>query len=160
MSTLLRARNLGGIDLGGLAEWYAADPARWPGPPGFNPARRWYSRLAAADDHEAWLLTWLPGQSTDLHDHGGAAGAFTVLDGHLTEATPTAGAPVRLAKRSYGPGATRRFGPRHVHQIVNSGTVPAVSVHLYSPVLTRMTRYAVEHGVLRTVAVEQAGRDW
>ncbi len=155
MSTLLRAH-----DLGGLAEWYAADPTRWPARPEFHPDRRWYARLALAGDHEAWLLTWLPGQATDLHDHGGAAGAFTVLEGHLTEATPTGGPGVELAERSYGPGATRRFGARHVHRIVNSGTVPAVSVHVYSPVLTRMTRYAIDGGALRIAGTEQAGRDW
>jgi predicted metal-dependent enzyme (double-stranded beta helix superfamily) len=155
MSTLLRAR-----DLGGLAEWYAADPAIWPTPLRFEPTRRWYSRLARTDDHEAWLLTWLPGQSTELHDHGGVAGAFTVVAGHLTEATPTRDPQVELVERSYGPGATRRFGAQHVHQVVNSGSVPAVSLHVYSPVLTRMTRYAIEDGELRTLAVEQAGRDW
>ena len=105
-------------------------------------------------------LTWLPGQSTELHDHGGVAGAFTVLGGHLTEATPTRGPQVELVERSYGPGATRRFGAQHVHQVTNSGSVAAVSVHVYSPVLTRMTRYAIENGELRTLAVEQAGRDW
>src|SRR6266545_669129 len=97
MSTLLRAH-----DLGGLAEWYAADPTRWPARPEFHPDRRWYARLALAGDHEAWLLTWLPGQATDLHDHGGAAGAFTVLEGHLTEATPTGAPRVELAERSDG----------------------------------------------------------
>ncbi|OLB77473.1 MAG: cysteine dioxygenase [Actinobacteria bacterium 13_2_20CM_2_71_6] len=155
MSTLLRPR-----DLGGLAEWYASDPARWPVRPEFDPAGRWYARLAAPSDHEVWLLTWLPGQSTDLHDHGGVAGAFTVLDGQLTEQTPTSGPDVRLAARAYGAGATRRFGAQHVHRIVNSGNLPAVSVHVYSPVLTRMTRYTIEHGELRIRAVEQAGRDW
>ena len=144
------------VDLGGLAEWYAAQPTR----PEFDPVQRWYCRLARAEDHEAWLLTWLPGQSTDLHDHGGAAGAFTVLAGHLTEAVPTAEPCVRLAARAYGPGATRRFGRYHVHRVVNSGTVPAVSVHVYAPALTRMTRYAIEQGALRTTAVERVGRDW
>jgi predicted metal-dependent enzyme (double-stranded beta helix superfamily) len=147
-------------DLGGLAERYAADPASWPSRPRFDPDERWYSRLARTDDHEAWLLTWLPGQATELHDHGGVSGAFTVLAGHLTEAVPTQGPSVQLVGRSYGPGATRRFGAQHVHQVVNSGSVPAVSLHVYSPVLTRMTRYAVEAGELRTLAVEQAGRDW
>jgi predicted metal-dependent enzyme (double-stranded beta helix superfamily) len=155
MPTLLRAR-----DLGGLAEWYATDPATWPTPLRFDPDRRWYARLARTGDHEAWLLSWLPGQSTELHDHGGVAGAFTVLAGHLTEATPTRGPRVELVERSYRPGATRRFGPQHVHRVVNSGSVPAVSLHVYSPVLTRMTRYAVADGELRTLAVEQAGRDW
>jgi hypothetical protein len=155
MSILLPTR-----DLGGLAEWYAADPARWPVHPEFDPVDRWYTRLAMTDDHEAWLLTWLPGQCTALHDHGGSAGAFTVVEGYLTEDTPTRGAEVTLATRGYGTGATRPFGPRHVHRMANSGTVPAVSVHVYSPALTHMTRYALADGALRPRTVERAGRDW
>jgi predicted metal-dependent enzyme (double-stranded beta helix superfamily) len=119
--------------------------------------QRWYARLAAADDHEARLLTWLPGQSTDLHDHGGSAGAFTVLAGHLTEQTPVRG---RLAERRYGVTATRTFGPHHVHRMVNAGTVPAVSVHVYAPALTRMTRYELLDGVLHALAVERPGENW
>ena len=45
------------------------------------------------DDYEAWLLTWLPGQSTGLHDHGGSAGAFTVLSGVVEESTLPPAAP-------------------------------------------------------------------
>src|SRR5947209_16145975 len=112
-------------DLGGLAEWYAAQPLT----PRFDPARRWYARVATADDHEAWLLTWLPGQGTDLHDHGGSAGAFTVLAGRLTEQTPARGT---FAGRGYAVGAVRRFGSHHVHRMVNAGTAPAVSLHVYA----------------------------
>jgi hypothetical protein len=143
-------------DLGGLAEHYAGRPLT----PRFDDTQRWYQRLAAADDHEVWLLTWLPGQGTDLHDHGGSAGAFTVLDGCLVEQTPSRHLPGGLAERGYGPRATRRFGPHHVHRMVNAGTVPAVSVHVYSPALTRMTRYALDGGALRVLAVERAGQDW
>jgi len=135
-----------------LAQLYASRSPR----PRFDPHERWYTRLVAADDHEAWLLTWLPGQATDLHDHGGSAGAFTVLQGRLTEQT----VDVRLTGRGYGPGATRHFGPHHVHRMVNAGTVPAVSVHVYSPALTRMTRYELVDGVLRALAVQRAGADW
>ncbi len=140
-------------DLGGLAEWYAAQPltAR------FDPTRRWYSRLARTDDHEAWLLSWLPGQGTDLHDHGGSSGAFTVVAGYLTEQIPARGA---LTSRGYGAGATRRFGSRHVHRVTNTGTVPAVSLHVYAPALTRMTRYDLTDGQLRIRTVERAGEDW
>jgi hypothetical protein len=147
-------------DLGGLARWYAADPARWPEPPRFDPAARWYARIRDGDDHEAWLLTWLPGQATDLHDHGGAAGAFTVVRGYLVEQTPTNEPCVRLTERGYGAGATRRFGAHHVHRIVNSATVPSVTVHVYAPALSRMTRYSVEAGALRATGAELAGRDW
>ncbi|OLE26605.1 MAG: cysteine dioxygenase [Actinobacteria bacterium 13_1_20CM_3_71_11] len=135
-----------------LVEFYASRPLR----PQFDPHERWYTRLVAADDHEAWLLTWLPGQGTDLHDHGGSAGAFTVLAGRLTEQT----VGVRLMDRGYSRGATREFGPHHVHRMVNAGTVPAVSLHVYAPALTRMTRYELVDGALRALAVERAGADW
>jgi quercetin dioxygenase-like cupin family protein len=148
-------------DLGGLAEWYAAHPADWPVRPEFDPRRRWYARLSRpSTGHEAWLLTWLPGQSTDLHDHGGAAGAFTVIEGQLTEQVPTRAPAVRLVDRGYGVGATRGFGPHHVHRMVNTGALPAVTLHVYAPVLTRMTRYVVRDGALLATGVEREGRDW
>jgi hypothetical protein len=146
-------------DLRALARHYAADPNRWPMAPRFSPAARWYARIAATDDHEAWLLTWLPGQETDLHDHGGSAGAFTVLTGALTEFSPH-GASTALAASDRAAGSVRGFGPRHIHLIRNTGAVPAVSVHVYSPALTRMTRYELAAGKIRVVAVERAGADW
>src|SRR5256885_10429560 len=64
---------------------FAADPGGWPVAPQFDAERRWYARLATADsaDVEVWALTWLPGQSTDLHDHGGSSGVFVVVGGLL-----------------------------------------------------------------------------
>jgi hypothetical protein len=145
--------------LAAAARRLAAHPAAWPVAPEFDPARRWYARLAAGDDHEAWLLTWLPGQATDLHDHGGSAGAFHVVSGVLTEQTVRRW-PGGLASRAYPAGRTRAFGPRHVHRVSNEGLVPAISLHVYAPVLTSMTRYRVEDGALRVATVERAGADW
>jgi mannose-6-phosphate isomerase-like protein (cupin superfamily) len=146
--------------LAGLAARYAEHRADWSVQPRFDAARRWYARLAGAPDHEAWLLTWLPGQATDLHDHGGSAGVFMVLDGRLTEQLPVGTSEVRLLDRGYGAGTTRAFGPRHVHRIVNSGPAPAVSLHVYAPALRRMTRYEIVGGRLAVAAVEQEGEDW
>ena len=44
--------------------------------------------------------------------------------------------------------------------MTNTGAVPAVSVHIYTPGLTVMNRYRVEPVELRHVAAEQAGVDW
>jgi hypothetical protein len=63
-------------------------------------------------------------------------------------------------QRSYAIGATRPFGARHIHRIVNTGTVPAVTVHVYAPALSYLTRYAIEDGSLHVLAVERAGTDW
>jgi predicted metal-dependent enzyme (double-stranded beta helix superfamily) len=146
-----------------LALRYAATPDEWPVAPRFNPVDRWYHRLTLADDHEVWLLTWLPGQGTDLHDHGGSAGAFHVFGGTLTEdtvVTPPSSAP-RVASRDLGEGAGRRFGARHIHRISNRSTRPAVSIHVYGPALTTMTRYRIDPARgLEVRAVETAGVQW
>ncbi|SCG49189.1 Cysteine dioxygenase type I [Micromonospora echinaurantiaca] len=144
-------------DLLAAARRWAADPAGWPVPLRFDPVSRWYARLAVDDEHEVWALSWLPGQGTDLHDHGGSSGAFLVAAGDLTEETVSGGGlrPHRLAA-----GAGRRFGPRHVHVVTNRGLEPAVSVHVYRPALRRMTRYRLADGRLRVAEVAEAGVAW
>jgi hypothetical protein len=140
-----------------LARGYAADPARWADVARFHPERRWYSRLTTDGGAEAWLLSWLPGQGTELHDHGGASGAFVVVTGRLTEYTVRGGEEV--GQRLPG-GTARSFGPRHIHRIVNHDDVPAVSVHVYAPALSVMTRYRLDGGQLRTESIDRAGEDW
>lgn len=141
---------------------FAADPDSWPVAPRFNAVQRWYHRLAQEPDHEVWLLTWLPGQGTDLHDHGGSAGAFFVGSGTLTEDTVATGpaGPPRITARELGEGAGRRFGTRHIHRITNRSNRPAISIHAYGPALTTMTRYRIGASGLDVVTVERAGAQW
>ncbi|MEU8262276.1 cysteine dioxygenase family protein [Micromonospora sp. NPDC048999] len=137
------------------ARW--ADPTGWPVRLRFNRPERWYARLAADDEHEVWALSWLPGQGTDLHDHGGSEGAFLVVTGTLTEETVSGG---RLRPHRLAAGAGRRFGARHVHLVTNRGGRPAVSVHAYRPALRRMTRYRLVAGQLLVAEVAEAGLAW
>jgi mannose-6-phosphate isomerase-like protein (cupin superfamily) len=148
--------------LAALARRYAADQPNWPLAPRFDTATRWYARIGGDSTHEAWLLTWLPGQATDLHDHGGSAGAFVVVSGVLTEQVVRVGDPEPVVPRevTLDEGSVRVFGPRHVHRIVNADTAPAVSLHVYAPALCEMTRYRIDDGVLSVAVVEKAGIDW
>jgi hypothetical protein len=150
-----------------IARAYAASPHRWPTEPRFDPISRWYTLLAEAASlpdsdiqSEVWLLSWLPGQATDLHDHGGSAGAFVVVAGEVLERTVTGDDVVHETYRSYRAGVGRSFDAHHVHRIVNNGTVPAVTVHAYGPALTSMTKYEVNNGRLEVVAVDRAGASW
>jgi predicted metal-dependent enzyme (double-stranded beta helix superfamily) len=148
------------IDHLATAARFAAAPHLWPVAPRFNPTRRWYHRLAEEAEYEVWLLTWLPGQGTDLHDHGGSAGAFHVMSGSLIEDTVTPGSPARITARELGEGAGRRFGSRHIHRITNRSNRPAISVHVYGPALATMTRYRIGAEGLDVVTVEKAGVQW
>lgn len=145
---------------------FAAEADRWPVAPRFSATRRWYHRLAQTADFEVWLLTWLPGQGTDLHDHGSSAGAFQVVQGTLVEDTvvarhalPYRRAP-RMSSRELSEGAGLRFGAPHIHRITNRSTRPAVSVHVYGPALTTMTRYRIGADGLDVLTVERAGVQW
>ena len=97
----------------------------------FDPANRWFLRLALTEEVEVWLLTWTPGQGTRPHDHGGASGAFTVLRGELTETWRDGPVQARRATKARGHGSA--FGPERVHTVANRGRQDAVSVHAYSP---------------------------
>jgi predicted metal-dependent enzyme (double-stranded beta helix superfamily) len=111
----------------------------------YDPVERWFGLLERTEHHEAWLLSWLPGQGTELHDHGGATGAFTVVSGSLSERvvrTPS-GRPFDVL-HSLEVGQSRVFGPDYVHQVHNETADPAVSIHVYRPVRAPMRQYTVD----------------
>lgn len=147
--------------LASIAQQLAAQAEVWRPLLHFDARSRWYTRLTVGEGWEAWLLTWLPGQQTDLHDHGGSSGAFTVLEGALEELTPRADRPSQLASRILRSPQVRSFGPSHIHQVTGVGDTPAASLHVYGPALTVMNRYELdaERGPLLALT-EKAGLDW
>lgn len=115
----------------GLALKIAADRPSWAPLVQYDPTTRWYHRLRTGPGYEVWLLSWLPGQGSGRHDHGRSSGVFTVLDGELTECA-------RGVSHTLGPEAQRAFAPGYVHEVINDGLAPAVSLHIYFPGLTQM----------------------
>lgn len=105
----------------------------------YDPDRRWWARLGLTEGVELWLLSWLPGQGTEPHDHGGAAGSFTVLTGELAEDYRYPGGPIRSATRPVG--SALGFGAGRAHRVLNQGTTGAASVHAYSPPLVPTREY-------------------
>ncbi|HET6968970.1 MAG TPA: cysteine dioxygenase family protein [Ornithinibacter sp.] len=137
----------------------AADPSRWRPHLDFDPDSRYVRRLVADEHHEAWLLTWLPGQGTAWHDHGGSGGAFVVLQGVLVERTAVHGV-VRGARHVHRRGVAQAFGPDHVHRVGNEGPDPAVSLHVYMPRLEVQHEYVNDDGILRRTTTRREGEDW
>ena len=160
-----------------LAAGLAAASEGWLDLVEYRPASRWthllptetaataldpslHPELAAA---QVWLLSWLPGQGTPLHDHGRSAGAFAVVRGKLTErvvAVARSGTAVQQTAADLTLGRVRHFGAHYVHQVTNTAGEPAVSVHVYTPGLTEMNTYVVADDRLARTGTEQAGVDW
>jgi len=120
----------------------------------YDPAERWHRRIHHDHSIDIWLISWLPSQGTELHDHGGSAGAFTVVHGELAEAVylergRRVGA---LHERQHLTGRSIGFGARHIHDVRNLSDAPALSVHAYSRPLDLMNYYELgPGGRLRTV---------
>ena len=137
----------------------AAATGEWATLVRYTEDERWYHRLERGENHEVWLLSWLPGQRTGFHDHCGSSGAFAVVAGELRERTPAARRP-QPASAAFPAGRARSFGPRHVHEVANESAAPAVSIHAYSPPLAGMRRYELTRSGLVLAAVETAGERW
>ncbi|CAN7353598.1 cysteine dioxygenase [Knoellia sp. LjRoot47] len=158
-STLPGVNTFTPVQLLRVARLFAADPelpdllpARAEDPGG----RRWH-QLAETHHLQLWVIEWPPRASTGFHDHGGSRGAFTVVRGSLTERQVVHGA---LHERVLGEGEGRAFGANHLHDVVNTGEVAALSVHAYSPRLDQMTHYDLVDGALVPSGVEQRGVGW
>lgn len=125
-------------------------------PVGGIPAdERWFTRLRSDDELDVWLISWVPGQTTELHDHGGSLGALTVIAGALQEFR---WAGNRLRHRRLDAGDQGSFPLGWVHDVTwapSAAPTPTLSVHAYSPPLTAMSYYDVtDRSTLRRVRTE------
>ncbi len=120
---------------------------------GVPEARRWFTRIHGDEELDIWLISWVPGHSTELHDHGGSLGALTVVSGSLNEFRWDGRS---LRRRQLDAGDQAGFPLGWVHDVVwaprpvsgppvtSKGPLqPTLSVHAYSPPLTAMSYYDV-----------------
>ncbi|PPK64335.1 cysteine dioxygenase family protein [Actinokineospora auranticolor] len=126
-----------------IARRYAEDRSRWAHLLRYDPAERFAALVDRADGQEVWLMSWLPGQRTDLHDHSSASGAFTVVSGALTERVAVPGRAAE-ALHALVAGQSRVFGPGYVHQVTNDSPDPAVSIHVYRAARPAMRNYRID----------------
>jgi mannose-6-phosphate isomerase-like protein (cupin superfamily) len=133
-------RGLPTWELAGLVREIAAEAAAWQPMVQFGTDERWWTRLRSDDIVDVWLLTWLRGSGTDLHDHGGSRAAFTVVEGMLNEvrAYPRGDATTISTVR---PGGIREVAADVIHDVRNPSSLAAISIHAYSPPLQSMTFY-------------------
>ena len=109
-------------------------------------------RLLASPVYEVWLLGWTPGQSVGLHDHGGANGAFVVVDGELTETALVDGS---LERDVLHAGEFGRVPFGAMHDVGNHSRRNTTSIHAYSRPLSAMGFYLPDGTLERVEAVHE-----
>jgi quercetin dioxygenase-like cupin family protein len=102
---------------------------------------RVYEQIWADEDVNAWIICWSEDQDTGFHDHDESSAAIAVIDGHVREdrlrlsASPT----TRVMSR----GETFFLDATAIHRVLHTGDGPAVTIHAYSPPLTRTGAYRI-----------------
>ena len=153
--------DLSGDDLARLAKAVARRRDAWDGAVAApEPKARSYTRLYCDGIVEVWILGWCSGHETGLHDHDGSAGAVHVIEGELVEdllVRISADEGLVTAPRRRRAGETFSFDGCRIHNVRHSGAVPALSVHVYSPPITRMGHYEQDDdGVFTRLVVDHA----
>jgi quercetin dioxygenase-like cupin family protein len=118
--------------------------------------RRWVE-LDSSPYLQIWLICWPAGTETRWHDHGESAGAFLTVSGTLREQTSHGH---RRIDRTLIAGQGRSFGPNHIHHVSNVGLDTALSVHLYTPRPTTMTRSDLTPKGIQRRTIESVGVNW
>jgi mannose-6-phosphate isomerase-like protein (cupin superfamily) len=146
MTDTLAARPVDTAQLRLIAEGLARTAGDWPGL--HDPVQRTWRTVAATDRYEAFVIAWPVGGAIELHDHGDSAGSVVVVGGSLVETSVAHDVDGSLvtSSRVLGPNDHLEFGRGHVHDLANLGAGPALSVHVYSPVLASMTFFEPRDG--------------
>jgi len=112
-----------------------------------DPRRYHRGRVVLRDAYELLVMTWLPGQCSVAHDHGGSICGMQVVDGTATERSYCMedDGRVRSVMHVHVPhGQTISGADSGIHSVHNldlHGTL--VTVHVYSPPLRDFRRFAV-----------------
>ena len=101
-------------------------------------------------------LTWLPGQFSPLHDHGGRWGAEIVVDGTMTESSFRSVDRDVTGRYRFERANTRVLEagaigtltpPLEYHDFRNTGTSVARTLHVYSGDLDSCRMFTTDDGI-------------
>ncbi len=145
-----------------IANEIALHPRLWRRHIQRGATHRWASHIAVASTYSAWLVGWPPGTGIALHDHAESDCALRVVRGQLVET----GRDARHADDVEEPGwrvlptgFVARCRPGRIHALANLDDVPALSIHVYSPVLRTMDFFRDDHGRVVASRTEEVSDD-
>ncbi len=152
--TLLAISHPTAVDLRGIVRELAADPERWRPLVHHGPERH-FALLHRDAEVEVWVFSWMPGHDTGFHDHDDSAAAIVVAEGEIREQRLAIGRA--NVDRAFAAGQTLTVRPSDIHRVQHTGVAPSVTIHAYSPPLSRMGQYEVgPNGTLQRHASDAA----
>ncbi len=119
----------------------AAAPERWQHHVRECEEMRVYELIWDDEDVNAWVICWSEDQDTGFHDHDQSAAAVAVISGQVREDRMRLGISPRT--RVVKGGSTFTVPPTAIHRVLHAGNGMAVTIHAYSPPLTRTGAYHV-----------------
>lgn len=130
----------------------AAMPDRWQHLVRHADDARVYELIWDDEDVNAWVICWTEDQDTGFHDHEESAAGIAVISGFVREERLRLGfSPVG---RELGPSSTFSVPSAAIHRVLHAGDGPSVTIHAYSPPLTRTGAYRVgPEGELQRVSM-------
>ena len=117
----------------------AATPDRWRHHVRHATDARVYEQIVDDEDVNAWVICWSEDQDTGFHDHDESAAAIAVISGQVREDRLRVGDEPR--SRVLGAGQIFTVPAVAIHRVLHAGDAPAVTIHAYSPPLTRTGAY-------------------
>ena len=119
----------------------AATPDRWRHLVRHAADARVYEQIVDDDDVNAWVICWSEDQDTGFHDHDESGAAIAVISGQVREDRLRVDDEPR--SRVLDPGQIFTVPPVAIHRVLHAGDAPAVTIHAYSPPLTRTGAYRI-----------------
>jgi hypothetical protein len=136
--------SLSAVELERFVTDLAVTPQRWQHLVRHSNGARVYEQIWSDEQVNAWLICWSQDQDTGFHDHDRSAAAIRVIEGHVREERLRVGAAPD--GRVIGPGSTFSVAPVAIHRVLHADMTPAVTIHAYSPPLTRTGAYRIGPG--------------
>lgn len=148
--TTLAISNPTDADLRGIVGEVAADPSRWR-PLVRHGGQRHFELLHRDADVEVWVVSWMPGHDTGFHDHDDSAAVIVVAEGEIREQRLAVGRA--NVDRRFVAGQAFAVRPSDIHRVQHAGDAPTVTIHAYSPPLSRVGQYEIgPNGTLQRYA--------
>jgi quercetin dioxygenase-like cupin family protein len=122
-----------------LLSW-ASRPEQWRPLVRHDADERAYALVHRDEQLEVYVVCWMAGHDTGFHDHDESAAAIAVLEGAITEERLGLGVTVDVLLRA---GDTVTIAREAIHRVRHAGSAPAITLHAYSPPLSRVGTYEV-----------------